>query len=165
MILRPGRAIDAPAIVGLLAERVADTCYAGRDEVDDAYARKLISQAAFRHGHTNDGGMFLMVAEDADNQIAAFMLGSLGRVYGVGRKLCATDHYLLGRRDASALILGRLFMAYLEWAMANPRVIEIGASWSDAVPGSQAMGPFYERNGFTPCAQTYRRIKDLEGPA
>lgn len=158
MRLRPARSIDAPAIADLLSMRVADTCYAGRDEVDLPFARKMFAFAAQRHGHTNDGGMFLMVAEDESGSIAAFCMGSLGRVYGVGKKLAASDNYLLGRRDCPPRVLVNLFELYVGWATANPRVIEIGASWSDAVPGSEAMSTVFERRGFTPCAQSYRRV-------
>lgn len=156
MILRAGRAIDAPRVAELLAERLPDTCYAGRDEVDVTVARRLFAQAAQRHAGVHDGSTFFMVAVDDDDAIAAFMLGSLGRTYGVGRKLCAQDHYLLGRADCPPRVLVELFEHYLTWAQLNPRVIEIGASWSDAIPGSQAMGAIYERRGFQLCAQTYR---------
>ena len=165
MKIRPARSIDALAIAELLAARVADTCYAGRDEVDVAYARKMFAFAAQRHGGTNEGGMFLMVAEDDAGEIAGFMMGSLGRVYGVGKLLCATDNYLLGRRDCPPRVLVNLFELYVGWASANPKVIEIGASWSDAVAGSHAMAHVFERRGFTLCSQTYRLLSNVKGAA
>lgn len=157
MKIRPARSVDAPAIAALLAARVVDTCYAGVDEVDVPFARKMFAYAAQRHGNTNEGGMFLMVAEDESGDVAAFCMGSLGRVYGVGKRLCATDNYLLGRAGCPPRVLVNLFDAYVQWASTNPRVIEIGASWSDAIPGSQAMEHVFERRGFIACAHTYRR--------
>lgn len=158
MNIRPARSVDAPAIAELLADRVVDTCYADRDEVDVPYARKMFAYAAQRHGNTNEGGMFLMVAEDETGKIAAFLMASLGRVYGVGRKLAAADNYLVGRRDCPAFVLRNLFELYVGWASGNPRVAEIGASWSDAFPGSEGWAPIFKRMGFEPCAQSFRRL-------
>lgn len=165
MNLRPARAIDAPALVALVKSRLPDTCYAGRDEVDEALARKLFAAAAFRHGQTNDGATFLMLAEDDAGEIAAFMFGSLSRVYGIGRKLCAADHFLLGRPDTPPRVLIRLFERYVAWASGNPRVIEIGASHSDVMAGSERMGAQYERMGFTLCARSYRSTNDPQSEA
>lgn len=165
MNIRPARAIDAPAIAEMFAARVQDSTYAERDEVDVPLARKLFANAAFRHGHTNEGGTFLMVAEDDDGKIAAFILGSIGRVYGIGKKLSASDHYLVGRADVSARTFAALFDAYVDWASSNPRVIEIGASFSDAFPGAEAMGSLYARRGFSPCATTFRRIVPVQSKA
>lgn len=158
MNIRPARSVDAPAIAALLAARVVDTCYAGIDEVDVPFARKMFAYAAQRHGNTNEGGMFLMVAEDTAGEIAAFCMGSLGRVYGVGKRLVACDNYLLGRKDCPAIVLRNLFELYVGWASGNPRVAEIGASWSDALPGSDKWTPIFKRMGFEPCAQSFRRL-------
>lgn len=158
MKIRQARSVDAPAIAALLAARVPDTCYADIDEVDVAYARKMFAYAAQRHGNTNEGGTFLMVAEDDAGDIAGFCMGSLGRVYGVGKLLVAMDNYLLGRADCPARVLLNLFELYVGWASANPKVAEIGASWSDALPGSDKWTPIFVRMGFTPCAQSFRRV-------
>jgi hypothetical protein len=162
MKIRAARSIDAPAIAELVAARVPDTCYAGRDEVDVPYARKIFAYAAQRHGGTNDGAMFLMVAEDDAGEIAGFVMGTLGRVYGVGKKLCATDNYLLGRKDCPARVLRNLFELYVGWASGNRRVVEVGASFSDALPGSEGWAPVFKRMGFDPCAQSFRRINMVQ---
>lgn len=158
MNIRPARSVDAPALAALLAARVVDTCYAGRDEVDVPYARKMFAFAAQRHGGTNEGGMFLMVAEDDEGEIAGFCMGSLGRVYGVGKRLVAVDNYLLGRKNCPARVLLNLFELYVGWAAGNPKVLEIGGSISDAIPGSEGWLPIFKRMGFEPCAQSFRRL-------
>lgn len=165
MKFRPARSTDASAIAELVAARVPDTVYAGRDEVDLPYARKIFAYAAHRHGGTNDGAMFLMVAEDDAGVIAGFVLGTLGRVYGIGKKLCATDNYLLGRKDCPARALRQLFEMYVGWASGNRNVIEIGASFSDALPGSDGWAPVFRRMGFEPCAQSFRRINTVQNKA
>ena len=110
-----------------------------------------------RHGGTNDGAGFVMVAEDGTGAVVAFVAGVLGRVYSIGDMLSAQDGFLLGRKDASPRALLALFREYIAWASANPKVYEIGASWSDAISGSDNFEAVYLAEGFVPCAQTFRR--------
>ena len=167
MNIRPARMIDTPALADILAERQKDSRYYGVDEVDLPYAKKLIGAGIQRHGHTTDGGCFVMVAEDEDGAVMGFVYGMLSRVYHVGHKLAATDVFLIGRKDCPALALTHLFDAYLDWARANPRVVEIGASWSDVIPGSDGFASIYIRKGFRHCGSTYRldNSVQIEGEA
>jgi hypothetical protein len=158
--LRPARAIDVPAVVDILVERQQDSRFAGIVDVDVAHARKLLAQAAFRHGGTHDGGTFFMVAE-SDRSIEAFLLAALSRVLLVGDKLCAQDILLLSRRDLPARdamrTTNRLIDEYVAWATANPRVADIHLSWSDTLPSGERIGALFARKGFIPCGQNYRR--------
>ena len=147
MKLRPARFTDAPMLAQILAERQADSRYAGVVEVDEPYARKLIAAAIGRHGGTTEGATFVMVAADENDVPRAFVLGALSRIYGVGNKLGASDTYLVGRKDVSAFVLDQLFDAYFAWADANPRVYEIGGSWSNAIPGSRRFAASFRRRG------------------
>lgn len=158
---RPGRAIDAPAIVDILVERQPDTRYQGIAHVDTDYARKMFAQAAFRHGHTNEGGCWLEVAE-SERGIEAFMLGLLSRVQLVGKKLVAQDALLIGRRDCAPSAMSRLIDGYIGWASSNPRVIDINLSWSDALPTGQRFGAVFKRKGFVLCGENYRRVEQEE---
>ena len=155
-MIRPGTSTDAFALVGILKERMPDTRYAGHCSIDELAARRMFAQAAQRHGGTTDGSFFLMVNE-RDDEIDAFVLGSLGRIYFVFDKLGASDLFLLGRRSASPRVLMRLFDAYVEWAENNPRVYEIGASWADTIPGNDGIIAAFGRRGFQLCSQTFRR--------
>lgn len=154
--VRPGKSADAFALAAILEERQADTRYAGHASVDPKLARQLFAQAAMRHGHTNDGGMFLMVHETR-GEIDAFILGALTRIYMVFDKFAATDVFLLGKRDCDPRALNPLVDAYITWAEANPRVHEIGLSWADTLPNSRRITKSFIRRGFTLCGETYRR--------
>ncbi len=157
MIYRPARSIDAPALVDILKERHAETRYGSDVRIDEVIARKVFAHAAQRHGGTNEGAMFLMVAEQGDGTIDAFMLGHLARIYMVGDKLVATDLFLIGHRNCDPRCMNGLIEHYLAWAEENPKVHEIVLSWSDAVPESGAINALYERKGFTLCGTSYRR--------
>jgi len=155
--IRPARSTDAMAIVSIIEDRLPDSRYAGIAQVDAMAARKLFAYAAQRHGGTNDGATFLMVAEDDEGEVEAFMLGSLARVYMVFDILAASDSFLLGRKECDPRAMPALLDAYIAWAEANPRVVEIGLSWADTIPGHEAIIHAYERRGFTLCSKAFRR--------
>lgn len=161
MIYRPARSVDAFALVEILQERHAETRYAGCVAIDEMIARKVFAHAAQRHGGHFEGATFLMVAE-SDARIEAFMLGELTRIYMVGDRLAASDLFLIGRKDCDPRALPALVDRYIAWAEASPKVHEITLSWSDAVPGHEAVCALYERKGFTPCQRGYRRTVAAE---
>lgn len=162
-MIRPGKSVDAFALTDIIVERHPDTRYAGEVGIVEQDARRLFAQAAQRHGQTNEGGMFLMVNE-VDGNVDAFILGTLTRIYIIGDKLGATDLFLLGRKSASPRVLLRLFDAYVEWAEANPKVYEIGASWADTIPGNDGIRAAFKRRGFSLCSETYRRERSAPEP-
>lgn len=157
MAIRPARSVDAAAITAILEARLPDSRYAGIAQVDPIAARRLFAHAAQRHGGTTEGATFLMVAEDEAGEVEAFMLGSLNRIYMVFDALGACDNFLIGRKGCDPRAMTALFDAYLAWADANPRVVEIGASWADTIEGTEAITHFFERRGFALCGKTFRR--------
>ena len=155
--MRPARTIEAFALVELLREQHARSRYAGLVEIDPTYARRMLSQAIQRNGHTHDGGALVNVIEGEDGSIVAFMVGVLNRVYHIGTALCAQDMFLVASDRAPATASRRLLKAYIDWAAANPRVLEIILSHTDALPEGERMGQVYERLGFQRCGGIYRR--------
>lgn len=156
-IYRPARMTDVFSLVDILDVRQADSRYADNVEVDKPYARKMLAGLIQRNGGTNEGGTFVHVAVK-DGKVTAFVAASLSRIYGIGVYLGACDHFLIGYADCPPSVLDRLLDAYIEWASNNPKVVEIGASWSDAIPGSERFDLIYPRKGFSPCARTFRRV-------
>lgn len=155
-MIRPAKSVDAWELADIVVDGCARSRYTGVANVDQKLARQMFAQAVQRHGGTTEGSTLLLVNE-RDGQIDAFIFGTLGRIYTVCDRLASSDVFLLGREGCDPRALRRLFDAYVEWAEANPRVYEIGASWADTIPGGEAITKFYERRGFTLCAKTYRR--------
>lgn len=156
-MIRPGKSTDAFALADLLIERHPDTRYAGKVDIVPEVARKMFAAAAQRHGGTNDGATFLMVHTDTHDIIDAFILGGLQRVYGIGDMLAACDIYLIGRKNCDPRAMRELISSYVAWAEDNPKVHEIGLSWSDTIPGNEAIMEYYMRSGFEQCSITFRR--------
>lgn len=157
-MIRPAKSTDAFAIVDVIEERYPETRYAGFVSIEPKVARSLMAQAVQRHGGTTEGSTFLMVSENGEGVIEAFVLGSLARVYMIGDKLAAADNFLMARKGADPRAMNQLIDAYLEWARSNPKVYEISLSWSDAFEGASAMNAVIERRGFELCAATYRML-------
>ena len=163
MLIREARTTDVFAMVDILAKAQARSRYADVVKVDEPFARKMLAAVIQRNGGTNEGATFVQVAERGDD-ILAFIVGSLSRVYQIGErdKLAAADNYLIGTEDCPPRVLTRLLDGYLHWADSNPRVVEVFVSHNDTMPGSEAFGPWYERNGFAPSVSTYRRASPVD---
>lgn len=161
MIIRPARAIDAPALIAMLDECREKSRYAAMGSIDRDVARKFFCYGVQRHGGTTDGSTFLMVAENGEGVIEAFVYGVLSRIYAVGTRLGANDQFLIARRKARADVklraMNALIDAYLDWADGNPKVCEVALSHSDTVPGSEALTEVFKRRGFVPYHQAWRR--------
>lgn len=160
MRTRLARSMDTFAALDIVKERYPDTRYFGKVGIDEALARKVFAHAAQRNGGTTDGAMLLSVAVEDDDVPQAFFLGSLSRIYMFGDMLGASDTMLLGRKDCDPRALNLLLDDYLGWAFGNPRVFEAGLSWSDTVPGNEAIIAAYERRGFTLYSKSFRREAD-----
>lgn len=157
MKLRPARMADTLEIVDIIVERHKDSRYAGVVEVDEPLARKVVSGQIQRHGGTNAGGTFVMVAEDDEGKIAAFIMASLSPIYGIGDKLAACDDMILCTTACPAFWLVCLFAAYVAWADDNPKVIEVGAMHNDAFDGSEQFAGVFKRHGMRSAGTLYLR--------
>ena len=159
-MLRPAKTTDVFILADILADRAKDSRYAlklGQDAlIEPKLARTMFAQAVQRHGGTNDGATFVMVHE-TDGQIDAFILAGLGRIYEAGTQLAASDTLLLGIQGCDPRAMTRLLEAYVEWAEANPKVMEVGLSWSDTIPGSDILVRKFERDGFVERSRSFFR--------
>lgn len=155
MDIRTANSVEAPQLVEILVERHKESRYADVCGVDKVVARKILAHAIHRHGGTNEGATFVNVAIDDEGRVAAFIFGSLARIYIVGDRLAACDNLLIGRKDVSASVLNRLFGAYVEWAAANPKVAEVGGSYSTAIENAEGWSGVFARRGFEKIGETW----------
>lgn len=156
-MIRAAKFVDVPRIVELLVEMQAASKYRDISEVDERAAHALVAHCVQRNGHTTDGGALVQVVE-VSGTVEGFMIGVLGRVYHIGKKLNADDAFLHCTKRAPKSAMNRLFQAYLDWAMSNPRVATIKASWTDALPGAARMGGFYTKKGFSRVGEIFERV-------
>lgn len=165
MTVRAARHVDVPAMVALLVEKQAQSIYAGRVDVDEQYTRKLFGQLVQRNGGVHTGATCVCVYESDDGKIVAFAAGALDRVYMIGKGLVAQDLFLVAGDDAPADAAKKLLKTYVDWAEANPFVVEINLSYTDVLPTGERMGPMYERSGFVQCGKMYRKTKGIQQEA
>jgi hypothetical protein len=129
--------------------------YAELSGLDEEAARTLLMNCIRANGRTNEGGTLFNVCE-RDGALEGFMIGTLNRIYHVGKRLQASD--MTDR--AFPHDLHRLVSAYLAWAEGNPRVAMIGLSETDAIRKDSArLAKLYERNGFRRFGTVWERLK------
>ena len=157
--VRPARMTDTFAIVALIVSAHAKSVYADVLAIDEAVARKTISQMIQRHGGEHAGGACVFVAENEASEIVGFMAGLLDRVYGVCDGLTAQDVFLIcDRGKAHPLTLQRLVNAFIDWAESSPKVFEIVVTHTDVVPDAARVASLYRHHGFGLWGKAYRKV-------
>lgn len=151
---------DIPALMGLMRASHARSKYAGLGVslVEKAMDQMFMGLVA---GQKQNGpqASFLQVV-NRDGKVVGFMAGSLNRIYNVGDKLGANDVFLIneGRHLKDAL---QLIDNYIAWARSNPKVIEIGLSWSDAIPHAKSIADIYRSKGATLVGEQFEIRVDI----
>jgi len=157
-VLRPARFVDVPAMVDILVEKQPMSRYAEIDTIDTDYARKMLAQCVQRHGGDKAGATCANVIE-RDGEIVAFMVGQLDRLYGLGHLLSAHD-LLLVARNGTMSCGRRLMKAYIDWAFAIPKVVEVFATHSDILPSTKKSRLLFSQLGFTESGKAYRMTRN-----
>lgn len=154
-MLRTAKPSDAGRIVDLLAETHLRSRYAALP-FDRRFTHGLVAQAIQRTPGDHDGGC-LVVVEEVDGAVEAFVIGTLSRVYLILDALSAKDLFLVASPKASLLAARKLLGAYIAWAERNPKVYEIELTHTDVTPQSAEMGGIYSAMGFEPFGHAFRR--------
>lgn len=144
-MMRNARFTDIPALATMLKDNHGQSKYATRCGVSDKAIEQSLTSCVATQNQQGPGASFLKVIE-RDGEIVSFMAGTLSRIYGIGTRLCASDLFLLSKTKSLKDILA-LIDEYISWAKANPKVIEIGLSWSDALPKGEDIANIYKRKG------------------
>jgi hypothetical protein len=118
---------------------------------DRRVARSLVMQAIQRNMGEHDGGC-LVVVEEVDGNVEAFIIGTLSRVYMVVDALKATDLFLVAGPKATLLAARKLLGAYIAWAERNPAVYEIELTHTDVTPQSAAWATSIQQWASSPSA-------------
>lgn len=149
---------DLPRLFELVMLMYAASEYPGRDiGVSEPAAKALLRDCVARNGRTNDGGVLLNVVEK-DGEVEGFMLALIQRIYLIGNRLEAQDAFLFVTDKASRGSGGRLFRAYLKWALANPKVADIAGSWTDvAGVDGEKMNRMFRRLGLRKRGEIWKR--------
>ncbi len=145
-MIRPARYQDAPEIEQLIRNQHTRSKYAGRVAIVDKALAQVVLGAIMGMNQSGPHATHCAVSVEG-GKVRGFIAGSLARIYNIGDKLGASDQFLVneGRTGASL----QLIDSYIAWASANPKVVEIGLSWTDALPGADRAALLYQRKGFS----------------
>lgn len=155
-MIRRARFGDIPGLYRLIGEGHANSRYAASEEIDEREAKALLMRCIQRHGSPNVGGSCVFVAE-AGGRIDGFIVGLLDRVYHLGRRFSAEDLFFYVSPDSEPTMAGRLIDAYVAWAEANEKVIEIKLAATDIIDDWRRTAHLYERKGFHQIGAIYER--------
>ncbi len=158
-MIRAGTFTDIPALAKLVRASHERSKYAGRTGINDKALETMLMGLVAGQNQSGPQSTHVSVYEKA-GEVTGFVAGSLSRVYSIGEKLVASDHFLINEK-ASLTTTMRLLDAYIDWARNNPKVIEIGLSWSDALPGAEAVAQLYKRKGFHKVGEQFEIRLDL----
>lgn len=145
-MIRVAKFTDIPDIERLLRNVHAKSKYAKRTPLNAKAMNQTVMSMIAAQGQNGPAATHVSVCLQ-NGQVVGFMASQLSRVYGICEKLVATDVFLVSESHRAADMMG-MIDAYIGWASANPKVIEIGLSWSDAISGSHRLSRLYKRKGF-----------------
>lgn len=144
-MIRPATFGDIPAMSRLLMNSHERSKYARRTGISTKAMEQMLLALVAAQKQCGPQAAYVQVATRGD-EVVGFMAGVLNRVYNIGEKLVANDVFLVNEsrslKDTLALIDG-----YIDWARSNPKVIEVGLSWSDALPNARDIASIYRRKG------------------
>lgn len=162
-MIRPAKFSDIPQMIDLLATTHRQSKYNGRCGLDQKAMEQLFLALVAGQNKNDGDATYLVVSYDpaVETKLTGFMAGTLGRIYNVCDKLMATDLFLIhhGKHPVDVI---RMVDGYHDWAMANPKVIEIGLSWSDATSSGHGLARLYKHKGFKLVGEQYEYRTDME---
>lgn len=159
-MIRAATHLDAPEIETMIRELHQASKYAGRADVSDKALGSLVINMLAMQGQNGPQASMVVVAEEK-GRIVGFMAGTLDRLYFMLNKLVAQDLFLYVRPRNGVRHSLELIDAYVEWASANPKVLEIKLSWNDALPRAAVMSTVYRRKGFDLVGEIFERRCDI----
>lgn len=158
-MIRAAITSDLPRLFELVMAMYEASEYADRQDiaVSESVAKSVLRDCVALNGRTNAGGVLLNVVE-SEGVVEGFMLATLQRVYLIGNRLEAQDVFLFVTDKAKRGSGGRLFRSYVKWALANPKVVDIGGSWTDvAGVDGEKMNRMFRRLGLVKRGEIWKR--------
>lgn len=160
-MIRPAKYQDIPELERLVREQHAVSKYAGRVNIAPKALDTAITGMIAQMGQRGPYGTHVAVAE-RQGKVVGFICAVLQRIYMVGDKLEATDHwFIMGKGGTIGDTLG-LVDSYVEWASGIRPVIEIKLSWTDTIPGAEKLAALATRKGFVKCGEVFEMRCDAQ---
>lgn len=157
-MIRSAKYIDLEAIAGLIRQQYAESNLAGRVGISDKALENVLLTLFAGQNQRSVGASIIMVAE-RNGKVTGFIAAQLQRIYGIGDKLEANDHFFVNTgspADAFALV-----DSYLEWAAGNRKVLEVRMGWTDSIPGAERVVRLLKRKGLRKSGEVWSLSMDV----
>ena len=156
MAVRDAKFADVPRLAELKEEAKQRSIYANCSVMDPDEVKQFFTKAIQRHGHTNNGGTLVLVAEK-EGVVEGYIVGLLDSVYPCIKEMWATDLEFYVSDRADALDASKMLRRIEAWAEPNPRVIEVHLGVTDAIGDWKRTSKLYERLGYEPCGAMFKK--------
>lgn len=145
-MIRPATFSDIPAMAKLVHNSHARSKYAPRTDINAKALEQLLMGLVAGQNQNGPGATHITVCE-RQGKVTGFMAGAINRIYNIGEKLSASDLFLINDANNVGDTM-KLIDDYIDWAHSNPKVIEVGLSWTDATNSGHVIRKLYKRKGF-----------------
>jgi len=159
MSVRAGKFVDIPRIAEISAYAHERSIYGSISTFDEVLVKQLCAQSMQRHGQQNYGGTLFLVSE-TNGEVRGFIIALLDLVYPCVEELMVTDLIFVFAENAESHDAATMIRQIIQWAEANPKVIEVHLGVTDAMMGSdwKRIGKVYEHLGLFLCGGMYRKF-------
>lgn len=155
--VRAAKISDIPAILDIIEEGRKLSVYAAVGDIDPHYARAMFGRAMRFNGGHGDGACLFLVSE-RDGKVRGYFLGVLDRTYQIGATLTANEVHFYLPQDADQRDVLRILAAFTEWALKNPKVVEIKIGESNVFGEPDGrFAALLERKGFAMSAKVFTK--------
>jgi hypothetical protein len=147
-MIRPAKHVDIPQIITLLKEGYNRCKYASEAQIDETFAKQMLSRMVMLHGGHGETGVCHFVADDGV-QIVGNIVGHKNRIGEIGNKFYTSDSLFYVAQGASPFVHVGLLKAFLKWSAEDARVIRVIPGVSDMIQPYDIAAQIYESMGFT----------------
>lgn len=158
-MIRAAALSDVEAIKGLIVRAHARSKYVGRGDIAPKAMENLLLALIAGQNGKGLAATHVSVAVRG-GKVVGFIAASTARIYGVLDVMGTNDHFLINEGGYATDTLG-MVDAYIAWARGDRRVVEIGLSWSDAIPGAERLAAVFGRKGMVKIGEQFALAADM----
>lgn len=156
-MIRTAQFGDIPRLTDILIETHARSIYAGRVDVDEKEAKRLLFQSVQRNGMKGEGGTLFYVHE-RNERVEGMLLLSLQRLYLIGDALMATDMFFIVSPEGDARAASGMIKRAMAWCARVPEIADVYINLTGVAGDHARAGRLLERQGFDPAGTIYRKV-------
>jgi len=155
-LIRAAQFGDIPRLTDILIETHARSIYAGKANVDEKEAKRLLVQSVQRNGMKGEGGTLFYVHEK-NGRPEGMLLLAFQRLYLIGDALMATDMFFVVSPLGDARAASGMLKKAMAWCAKVPEIVDVYINMTGVAGDPARAGRLLGRQGFKPAGAIYRK--------